>query len=429
VKTFMYQLRNRLKDPNLEFLYISIFSIMSAKRKFLAAILLILLACSNVAYGQINRAQYVLKRIYPSVVTVTNTQLDGRIVQGSGVVVRSSKGSSLIATNAHVAVAPGDITLSINGMQVEAKIRYRFPQDIVDLAFLEASIELPAADLGDFQLGDEVWTIGSPLGLERSLSTGIISGERETEWGIPLIQITAPISPGSSGGALSTPNGTLIGITTSRLARGEQINFAIGALQIPTLIWGIEAAGSLIKADLRIPLAGLDDEDRLLTRHAAFSLFLGRKIVENLELRKAIEVLGAIVADATPDALSYRNQIDRELVLPLFKQWKQSSLRAQAISQLSAAKVTGNLAINARCVGTNNGTGRNRIDISLDLRGQREQLRRIPLNVTDSSAFMEINNESAVYSFTSSTLYIREGGVIPARYLCKPTKGGADKRN
>ncbi len=68
--------------------------------------------------------------------------------------------------------------------------------------------------------------VSSPLGLENSISEGIISGTREKN-GVFLIQTTAPISPGNSGGGLFDSEGKLIGITTFKLKGGENLNFAI----------------------------------------------------------------------------------------------------------------------------------------------------------------------------------------------------------
>ena len=73
--------------------------------------------------------------------------------------------------------------------------------------------------------------IGSPLGLFNSVSDGIISGFRKDD-DLTLIQFTAPISHGSSGGALLNTYGEVIGITTSGTDRGENINFAVSYEQI-----------------------------------------------------------------------------------------------------------------------------------------------------------------------------------------------------
>jgi len=75
-------------------------------------------------------------------------------------------------------------------------------------------------------VGDHVLAIGNPMGLEQSVSEGIISGLRQTDAGL-LIQTTAPISPGSSGGGLYNSQGQLIGITGFTLRESQNLNFAV----------------------------------------------------------------------------------------------------------------------------------------------------------------------------------------------------------
>jgi serine protease Do len=70
--------------------------------------------------------------------------------------------------------------------------------------------------------------IGNPLSLESTVSNGIVSAIRTVEdEGGKFVQITAPISPGSSGGPLFNMAGEVVGITTSHLIGGENLNFAI----------------------------------------------------------------------------------------------------------------------------------------------------------------------------------------------------------
>src|ERR1035438_8100458 len=78
------------------------------------------------------------------------------------------------------------------------------------------------------QVGEEVVAIGNPLSLESTVSNGIISGIRTVEEeGGKFVQVTTPISPGSSGGPLFNMAGEVVGITTLYLEGGENLNFAI----------------------------------------------------------------------------------------------------------------------------------------------------------------------------------------------------------
>jgi len=99
-----------------------------------------------------------------------------------------------------------------------------------DIAFLKIkAIDLKVLRVGSSstaQVGDTVYSLSNPLGLPRTLSQGIISGIRQLD-GYQLLQITAPISPGSSGGPLFNTKGEVIGITAAALEGGQSLNFAI----------------------------------------------------------------------------------------------------------------------------------------------------------------------------------------------------------
>jgi hypothetical protein len=75
--------------------------------------------------------------------------------------------------------------------------------------------------------GERVYAIGNPRGLEQSISDGIISGNRQFDDGTLWIQHSAPISPGSSGGALISAHGELLGINSRLWKESENINFAV----------------------------------------------------------------------------------------------------------------------------------------------------------------------------------------------------------
>ena len=87
---------------------------------------------------------------------------------------------------------------------------------------------LPLGDSDQIQVGEDVIAIGSPLSLESSVSNGIVSGIRIVdELGGKFLQVTTPISHGSSGGPLFNMTGEVVGITTMFLKGGENLNFAI----------------------------------------------------------------------------------------------------------------------------------------------------------------------------------------------------------
>ncbi len=79
----------------------------------------------------------------------------------------------------------------------------------------------------DYQEGDPVFAIGNPLGLERSVSQGIVSTRNRNFEGVVYIQTTAQINPGNSGGPLFNSRGEVIGVTNMKLTFGEGLGFAI----------------------------------------------------------------------------------------------------------------------------------------------------------------------------------------------------------
>ena len=88
--------------------------------------------------------------------------------------------------------------------------------------------------------GQKVVAIGSPLGLFNSVSDGIISGFREIH-SVNMIQFTAPISHGSSGGAVLNMQGEVIGISTAGFDSGQNINLAVSYEDIVMFIKGFTA--------------------------------------------------------------------------------------------------------------------------------------------------------------------------------------------
>jgi S1-C subfamily serine protease/Flp pilus assembly protein TadD len=105
--------------------------------------------------------------------------------------------------------------------------------EATDLALLEvlvfsakSSTQLPLGDETP-RVGAAVYAIGNPQGLANSLSAGIVSGVREIKAGLSWLQTTSPISPGSSGGPLLTPDGKVVGVTTAIRRGGQNLNFAV----------------------------------------------------------------------------------------------------------------------------------------------------------------------------------------------------------
>ena len=165
-------------------------------------------------------AERVFAAVSPSVVVVEAGQ------QGSGVVVAAR----VVATNCHVIGEAGRITVR-RGRIGHAASLVRSDRDR-DVCLLEVpTLEAPSVAMrlaADLRVGAAVYAVGAPQGLELSLSAGLVSQLRGAE-GVPLIQTTAPISPGSSGGGLFDEGGNLVGLTNFQLGRGQNVNFAVPA--------------------------------------------------------------------------------------------------------------------------------------------------------------------------------------------------------
>jgi S1-C subfamily serine protease len=149
------------------------------------------------------------------------------LAQGSAVAVAPDR----LLTNCHL-LTGREVVLIVQGDAVDvARLIAADPASDRCVLAPEARTLRPVDALrsyADLRVGERVFTIGSPSGLERTLGEGLISGLRR-QGGVPYVQTTAPISQGSSGGGLFDVHGNLIGITSFLLQSGQQLNFALAA--------------------------------------------------------------------------------------------------------------------------------------------------------------------------------------------------------
>jgi hypothetical protein len=166
----------------------------------------------------------VFNTVKDAVVVVKTLDTQGRLKgQGSGVLISPGR----VATNCHV-VRGGASHQVGRGEQRVAATLYAEDGD-KDICLLDATgIGGEPAQLGqaaNLRVGDPVYAVGAPRGLELSLSDGIVAQLRGGP--PPLIQTTAAISPGSSGGGLFDGDGRLVGLTTLYVRGGQSLNFAM----------------------------------------------------------------------------------------------------------------------------------------------------------------------------------------------------------
>jgi len=194
-------------------------------------LLLVLSTAPTAAYSQQTtvRPRINFDLIFPSVVTLISYDADGaQLSQGSGFILRDKR----IVTNRHVVEGARIVEIRNSTGEVLASLAHveamSSSADIVILpGFASLKPGLPLSLIKP-KVGERLFAIGSPLGLPNSVSDGILSAIR-TDFKTPLFQITAPISPGSSGGPVINERGEVLGVATASIREGQALNFAVPA--------------------------------------------------------------------------------------------------------------------------------------------------------------------------------------------------------
>lgn len=169
------------------------------------------------------------------VVTLVGYDAAGAVTsQGSGFYL----GSDRVATNYHVIAGASKVRiLDVDGQTLGTALFAEAIDARLDLAILPAPEDGPDGlplELHLPELGDHVWAFGSPKGLYGTMTDGIVSAVRE-RGGRTVVQISAPISPGSSGGPVLDERGRVIGVTVSSIRGGQNLNFAVPARELAWL--------------------------------------------------------------------------------------------------------------------------------------------------------------------------------------------------
>ena len=164
------------------------------------------------------------------IVSIITSDKDGHpVAQGTGFLVTKD---GRIVTNYHVIKDASSAIVKLPDgafYEVEGVVAFDKTRDLAIIKAHGQNFRVVTLGNSDrIQVGEEVVAIGSPLSLESTVSSGIVSGIRNIEdEGGKFLQVTAPISPGSSGGPLFNMAGEVVGITTLYLKDGENLNFAI----------------------------------------------------------------------------------------------------------------------------------------------------------------------------------------------------------
>jgi len=184
------------------------------------------------------------KPIDEAVLTIVGMDRRGSpVVQGSGFILTPD---GLGATNYHVLKAARSAlaecckgrVFEIRAVEGADLVRDLVVFQLYDQGATVKPHDLPHVTIGsskDVVVGEKVIAVGSPQGLENTVSDGIVSAIREDE-SIRLLQITAPISHGSSGGPVFGPDGQVIGVATGQFEKGQNLNFAVAAEYLRPLL-------------------------------------------------------------------------------------------------------------------------------------------------------------------------------------------------
>jgi serine protease Do len=232
----------------------------------LAALLLLTCCLTRTAPAQAAKKNHpktnlttseIAARVKRSLVVITTRDGKGKaLAQGSGFFITPH----VVVTNLHVMKRASEASVkSISDgvtYKVDLVLEFALNQDLCALNVPDAKgVPLPTTSASLSSVGDEILVAGNPEGLEASFSKGIVSAVRKDRG---LLQIDAPISPGSSGGPVVNQRGEVIGVAASSMVEGQNLNFAV-------------------------PIDFLFTDDGTLSGHAQSVWAMGRLSVTNLE--------------------------------------------------------------------------------------------------------------------------------------------------
>ena len=213
----------------------------------------------------------LFEKVSPSVVSIQAMKINKakpqrrfETIVGSGFVI--DKEGHLL-TNAHVVDGAASLSVTLDsGDKTAARLVGIDP--VLDLALLrvEGKNALPVAKLGDsatIRVGDEVVAIGNPIGLDQTMTRGIVSGVNRILPGIsdqPMIQTDAPINPGNSGGPLVDRCGAVVGINTFISEDAQSIGFSIPVNAAKNVLKDLRELGRVVRPWLGMQGRAIDDK-------------------------------------------------------------------------------------------------------------------------------------------------------------------------
>lgn len=216
----------------------------------------------------------LVERLSPTVVNISTARIVKDILGrdfnqrglGSGFIISED---GYIFTNNHVVDKADKIEVKLaNGKEYDAEIKGRDAATDLALIKITSPVKLPYARLGDSdrsRIGEWVFAIGNPLGLDHTVTAGIISAKGRTIGAGPydnFIQTDASINPGNSGGPLCNLAGEVVGINTAIVAQAQGIGFAIPINMAKEILEDLKTSGKITRGWLGLTSQNITDDMR-----------------------------------------------------------------------------------------------------------------------------------------------------------------------
>jgi hypothetical protein len=206
--------------------------------------------CFGLTAQQPDAASRVYEKASKSVFLIVIRSAAGEpIARGTGFLIADNK----IVTNQHV-VRDGIPFLDLGAVKLPLKVEKSDSANDLAILTIDGELSLPALELSTLELkpGTSIFAIGNPAGLERSISNGVIAGIRQMG-GRELVQISAPISPGSSGGPILNSSSQVVAVTVGILEGGQNLNFEVPIKFVQALL-----KGTVLPSDVPTLLSRVD---------------------------------------------------------------------------------------------------------------------------------------------------------------------------
>lgn len=200
---------------------------------------------------------------------------------GSGFIIETN---GLVVTNFHVVKGAKDLKVTLpNGKKYQGKIVGQDPDSDLALVKIEAK-GLPFLELADpnnLRVGQWVVAIGSPLGLQHSVTAGILSAvNRDIDLNrrVNFLQTDAPINPGNSGGPLLNMTGQVIGVNTAVASQAQGIGFAVPVNTLREVLPQLKAHGKTEKSWIGVDIRELPEDRSRMFYPSEYGVLIARVV-------------------------------------------------------------------------------------------------------------------------------------------------------